>query len=116
MDTPRLIEAYADLIRQVDASSAATIALGERLRERTRHNDPTAREGLRQVQSVARSYQEERLRLAALWRAISTAHPELPRYPMDDADGVVMDAAPRPREEGRLVTLLRRLLADIGVP
>ncbi|PYD74761.1 hypothetical protein [Novacetimonas pomaceti] len=68
------------------------------------------------MQSVARSYQEERLRLAALWRAISTAHPELPRYPMDDADGVVMDAAPRPREEGRLVTLLRRLLADIGVP
>lgn len=110
MDTQPILDAYADMLAQIDRSSAAIVAMGEALRPRVRHNDPAAMEQLRRVQALARSCQEKRQQLARLWLALCRAYPELPRYPMDDADGQPVEA-PKPHE-GRITTLLRRLRGD----
>ncbi|MBY4640829.1 hypothetical protein K6L44_12725, partial [Gluconacetobacter entanii] len=110
MDTQRIIDAYGAVLAQIDRSSAAIVTMAEDLRPRVRLRDPVAVAQLRRVQALARSCQEKRQLLARLWLALCRAYPDLPRYPMDDADGrPVKDAEPH---TGRIDTLLRRLRGD----
>ncbi|POF63595.1 hypothetical protein CFR73_09775 [Novacetimonas maltaceti] len=110
MDTQRIIDAYGEVLAQIDRSSAAIVAMAEGLRPRVRLRDPAAVAQMRHVQALARSCQDRRQQLARLWLALCRACPDLPRYPMDDADGRPVDES-KPHE-GRLNTLLRRLRGE----